>query len=120
MARTLEPDDEVHRWASVWLGPEQVTLPFHARYSAYVMFFALAALNFVIVGITPLAVGPVPIWEFAYALLVTSVLMSAVDHDRPVHAVVLTVAREHLRRHHRPRVARYAPRARVKITRNPI
>ena len=37
----LRPDDEVYRVDAVWLGPQGLTLPWSARYSAYGIWVTL-------------------------------------------------------------------------------
>ena len=37
----VRPDDEVYRVDAVWLGPQGLTLPWTARYSAYGIWVVL-------------------------------------------------------------------------------
>lgn len=96
MPRRIEGDDEVYRFRAVWLGPADVDLPFHARYLAYGVGFSVFAAILLFEAITPLSVGVPPMWEFSITIFLTCVVMSAVDHDKPLAAVLhnaATVAR---------------------------
>jgi hypothetical protein len=90
--RRLRPDDDIGRFVNVWLGPDGYTLPFHARYAAY----GVAALIFVlIVGIEwvlPAHVGTPPVWEVVEAVIASSLIMHAVDYDKPALQVVTNAA----------------------------
>lgn len=116
---TVTPDDEIHRFRSVWLGPVGFGLPFHARYRAYLVFVATFAAILTVKALTPLTVNTPPVWEVIYAVLATSWVMSAVDHDKPVGAVLTNAL--HARRHRPPTPTTTRYRAsRVKITRSPL
>lgn len=88
MAVRIEADDEIRRFVSVWLGPPGWALPFRIRYIAYGLWFTLFLAILLFEAITPLHVGVPPVWEFTIAVLTTNGLMMAVDHDKPLTAVV--------------------------------
>jgi hypothetical protein len=122
MPRRIEPDDEVRRFAAVWLGPPGYSLPWRARYAAYAVGAAIFMLILLVEAITPLAVGIPPVWEICITVLATSALMMAVDHDRPLSAAirnVITVARAPRPQADTP-VHRRPVLRRVKITRKPL
>lgn len=122
MARRIEADDEVRRFNAVYLGPPGYSLPFHARYSAYAVGAAIFAVILLIEAITPLSVGLPPIWEGVFTVLGTSVVMSAVDHDKPLGPVVRSAVNVARAPRPRPeRITRTRPRAGyIKITKDPI
>lgn len=119
----VEPDDEISRFAAVYLGPAGFGFPWAVRYTAYgtglVIFAAIITAEAVIPG---LSVGLPPVWEAAVTILTTAVIMLAVDYDRPALAVVhniVTVAR--VRHHHPTRTQVTAPAMRdIKIDRSPL
>ena len=82
-------DDEIYNVNAVWLGPPRKTLPWRARYVAY----AVGAVVFVVLQMVERRLGiGMDFFTLAYSLLVTIALtrliLSAVDHDRPIGAVV--------------------------------
>jgi len=90
----LRPDDEVYRVDAVWLGPQGLTLPWVARYSAYGIWLTLFVTLLLVEAVTPLSVGIPPIWELVFTVLATYALMGVVDHDRPVKTVLQMVRAE--------------------------
>lgn len=84
----VQPDDEVHWFKAIWLGPQGFGMPFHARYTAYGVFFTIVTVVIGFEAVTPLDVSTPPVWEVAYSVLGTCLLMLAVDHDKPVRSVV--------------------------------
>lgn len=121
MPRRIETDDEVRRFSAVWLGPPGYGFPFHARYTAYGVFAAVFAVILLVEALTPLAMRIPPIWEVCIALLVTMFVMSAVDHDKPVGAVLRNAWSSIQRPVPRDVEHARAPRTRrVKITREPL
>lgn len=121
MPRRLMPDDEVRRFNAVYLGPKGWTLLWHARYSAYGTGAAIFVAILLVEALTPLSVGKPPIWEIAFTVLGTTLLMTAVDHDKPVQAVLSNLANVY--RHRDPGEApeHVQPRARmIKTTKDPI
>lgn len=92
MARKLRADDEVVRFHSVWLGPPGYTLPWHARYYAYVLGFWIFIIICLFEALAPgISISIVPIWEMCITIMVTSILMTAVDHDKPLTAILRSV-----------------------------
>jgi hypothetical protein len=106
----VSTDDAIRRWRSVWLGPRGWTLPFHAKYQAWVLFFGIFFGLLLIEGITPLPVSVFPTWEFTIALVVTTLVSGWLDHDKPL-SMVLPVLRQRLRapRRTKPTARRYKP-----------
>lgn len=84
----VSPDDEVYRVNTVWLGPRGLTLPWTARYQAYGVWLVTFLLVLLVEGLTPLRMGVPPVWEFCVATLVTYAVMTFVDYERPVRAVL--------------------------------
>ncbi len=119
MPSTVEPDDEVNRFQSVFLGPEDHTWLFHARYIAYVWFGALFGLSLLIEFLTPL--GFPMVWQIVACVLATYALMTAVDHDKPVAAVLANIWAVANAPSTPSRTTRTRPVARrIKITRSPL
>jgi hypothetical protein len=63
MALTVRPDDEVYQFDTVWLGPDEYTLPIQARYVAWgtwlACFLVAAVLIIPLGGGGPRAPAPV-------------------------------------------------------------
>jgi hypothetical protein len=102
----IRPDDEVYRVDAVWLGPQGLTLPWSARYSAYGIWVVLFVGVLVVEGILPMAVSVPPVWELVLTILATYALTGVIDHDRPLISV-WELVRSELR----------APRSREEIRR---
>ena len=91
----LPVDDEIYNVNAVWLGPPRKTLPFRARYVAYgvglVVFVLLQAVE------RRLGIG-LGFFALAYSLLatvgLTRLILSVVDHDRPLGSVLAAFAHE--------------------------
>jgi hypothetical protein len=91
----LSVDDEIYNVNAVWLGPPRKTLPFRARYVAYgvglVVFVLLQAVE------RRLGIG-LGFFSMAYSVLatvgVTRLVLSVVDHDRPLGSVLAAFAHE--------------------------
>ena len=86
-------DDEIYNVNAVWLGPPRKTLPWRARYVAY----AVVAVVFVVLQMVERRLGiGMEFFTLAYSLLatiaLTRLILSAVDHDRPIGAVVAGLA----------------------------
>lgn len=84
MPYRVKPDDEVRRFAAVWLGPPGYSLPFHARYAAYGLGAAILTFIFLVELLTPIPFGVPPVWEVCMTVLATTAVMSAVDNDKPL------------------------------------
>ena len=85
----LPVDDEIYNVNAVWLGPPGRTLPFRARYVAY----AVGAVVFVLLQILERRLGiGLGFFSLAYSLLatvgLTRLILSVVDPDRPLGAVL--------------------------------
>jgi hypothetical protein len=91
----LPVDDEIYNVNAVWLGPPRKTLPWRARYVAY----GVALVVFVVFqGIERrLGIG-LGFFSMAYSLLatvgLTRLILSVVDHDRPLGSVLAAFAHE--------------------------
>jgi len=91
----LPVDDEIYNVDAVWLGPPRNTLPWRARYVAYcvglVVFVLLQAIE------RRLGIG-LGFFSLAYSLLITvgltRLILSVVDHDRPLGSVLAAFAHE--------------------------
>jgi hypothetical protein len=91
----LPVDDEIYNVDAVWLGPPQNTLPWRARYVAYgvglVIFVLLQAIE------RRLGIG-LGFFSLAYSVLatvgLTRLILSVVDHDRPLGSVLSAFAHE--------------------------
>ncbi len=91
----LPVDDEIYNVNSVWLGPPNRTLPFRARYSAYMV----GSIVFVLLQIVERRLGiGLGFFSLAYSLLatvaLTRLILSVVNHDRPLGAVLAAFAHE--------------------------
>jgi len=108
----LPVDDEIYSVDAVWLGPPRNTLPWRARYVAYgvglVVFVLLQAIE------RRLGIG-LGFFSLAYSLLatvgLTRLILSVVDHDRPLGSVLAAFAHEvgAPRESTRPTVHTYRP-----------
>ena len=83
----LRPDDEVYRVDAVWLGPQGLTLPWAARYSAYGIWLLLFVSVLLVEAILPMGVSVPPVWELVLTILATYAVTGVIDHDRPVVSV---------------------------------
>ncbi|WP_148573453.1 hypothetical protein [Nocardioides caldifontis] len=83
----VRPDDEVYRVDAVWLGPQGMTLPWTARYSAYGIWLVLFVTILLFEAALPMSVSIPPVWEVVISVLATYALTGVIDHDRPVHTV---------------------------------
>ncbi len=83
----LRPDDEVYRVDAVWLGPQGMTLPWTARYSAYGIWVTLFVGVLLVEAVLPMPVSVPPVWELVVTVLATYAVTGLVDHDRPLHSV---------------------------------
>ena len=91
----LPVDDEIYNVNSVWLGPPNRTLPFRARYSAYMV----GAVVFVLLQMVERRLGiGLGFFSLAYSLLatvaLTRLILSVVNPDRPLGAVLAAFAHE--------------------------
>lgn len=120
MATTLAPDDDVFRFRQVWLGPAGHTLLWHASYVAYLLFAVYFALLAAIYAVTPLTMPMPPVVEVIFTAAAVTVTLSGVDYDKPVRAIVTTVARALITPTPADPAACTRPRSRVKITRTPL
>ena len=83
----IRPDDEVYRVDAVWLGPQGLTLPWSARYSAYGIWVILFVSVLVAEALLPVSVSMPPVWELVLTILATYALTGVIDHDRPLITV---------------------------------
>ena len=83
----VRPDDEVYRVDAVWLGPQGLTLPWTARYSAYGIWVVLFVGVLLVEAVLPMRVSIPPVWELVLTILATYALTGVIDHDRPLVTV---------------------------------
>ncbi len=83
----VRPDDEVYRVDAVWLGPQGLTLPWTARYSAYGIWVVLFIGVLFVEAVLPMQVSLPPVWELVLTILTTYALTGIIDHDRPLVTV---------------------------------
>ena len=83
----IRPDDEVYRVDAVWLGPQGLTLPWTARYSAYGIWVVLFTTVLLVEALLPMPVTIPPVWELVLTILATYALTGIIDHDRPLVSV---------------------------------
>ena len=83
----VRPDDEVYRVDAVWLGPQGLTLPWTARYSAYGIWVVLFVGVLFVEAVLPMSVSIPPVWELVLTILTTYALTGVIDHDRPLVTV---------------------------------
>ena len=91
----LPVDDEIYNVNAVWLGPPGKTLPWRARYVAY----AVGLVVFVLLQILERRLGiGLGFFSLAYTVLatvgLTRLILSVVDHDRPLGSVLTGFAHE--------------------------
>jgi hypothetical protein len=98
----LRPDDDIYRARLLFLGPKGFTLPVHLPYVAYPLFVgvlsAIVLLRFALSG----TVDIFPAIEIALSIVITSVILRQVSPDRPVRAVLRTVATDWRRDREQP------------------
>jgi hypothetical protein len=91
MALTVRPDDEVYQFDTVWLGPDEYTLPIQARYVAWGTWLACFLVAVVILvplgGNGPGGVLGSLIWSFAVSVVLARAVMLVVDHERPLRSL---------------------------------
>lgn len=83
----IRPDDDVYRVDAVWLGPQGMTLPWTARYTAYGIWLFFFVSILLIEGLLPMRVSVPPVWEVVLSVLATYALTGVIDHERPVRSV---------------------------------
>jgi hypothetical protein len=108
----LRPDDDVYRVDAVWLGPQGMTLPWSARYSAYAIWLVLFVGVLLVEAVLPMRVSVPPVWELVLTILATYALTGVIDHDRPLLSVWQLVLAEVTA----PRTPKPAPLRRVSTT----
>lgn len=91
MALTVRPDDEVYQFDTVWLGPDEYTLPIQARYVAWgtwlACFLVAAAVLVPIGGGGPAGVLGSLVWALALSVVLARAVMLVVDHERPLRSL---------------------------------
>ncbi|MFC7344911.1 hypothetical protein [Saccharopolyspora griseoalba] len=88
-------DDEVYRVDAVWLGPDEVTLPFRARYVAWGVGLVVWLVSFSVVRAAGVDVGVFSIaWTIVAAVAITRVSMQLISHERPLSAMLMTLKAE--------------------------
>jgi hypothetical protein len=91
VALTVKPDDEVYQFDSVWLGPDEYTLPIQARYVAWgtwlTCFLLATAVLVPLGGHGPGGVIGSMMWSLAISVVASRAVMLAVDHERPLRSL---------------------------------
>ena len=107
----LRPDDDVYRIDAVWLGPQGMTLPWTARYTAYAIWLTLFVSILLIEAVLPMSVSVPPVWEIVISVLATYALTGVIDHERPIRSVwqLLRAELAAPRAPKPPRALRFAP-----------
>jgi hypothetical protein len=91
MALTVRPDDEVYQFDTVWLGPDEYTLPIQARYVAWgtwlASFLISAAVLIPLGGNGAAGVLGSLLWAVAVSVVASRAIMLVVDHERPLRSL---------------------------------
>ncbi|MFL6128848.1 MAG: hypothetical protein ACJ73E_07265 [Mycobacteriales bacterium] len=91
MALTVRPDDEVYQFDTVWLGPDEYTLPIQARYVAWgtwlACFLVAAAILVPLGGGGPAGVLGSLVWALGLSVVLSRAVMLVVDHERPLRSL---------------------------------
>jgi hypothetical protein len=91
MALTVRPDDEVYQFDTVWLGPDEYTLPVQARYVAWgtwlACFMVAAVVLIPLGGNGPAGVFGSLIWSLGLSVVLSRAVMLVVDHERPLRSL---------------------------------
>jgi hypothetical protein len=91
VALTVRPDDEVYQFDTVWLGPDEYTLPIQARYVAWgtwlACFLVAAAILIPLGGGGPAGVLGSLVWSLALSVVLSRAVMLVVDHERPLRSL---------------------------------
>jgi hypothetical protein len=91
VALTVRPDDEVYQFDTVWLGPDEYTLPIQARYVAWgtwlACFLLAAAVLIPLGGQSPGGVLGSVMWAIAVSVVAARAVMLVVDHERPLRSL---------------------------------
>ncbi len=91
----IRTDDEVYRVDAVWLGPPKATFPFRARYVAWGVGFLVLLL---VLGVErQLGIGFgffSTAWGLLIAILLTRLICTRINHERPLSSVAAMWARE--------------------------
>ena len=82
----VRPDDDISYFEQIYLGPHEWTFPWAARYTAYGVFFGVAALWACVVRSTTIDISIVR--DVTICVIATCGVMYAVDHDKPLSAVL--------------------------------
>jgi hypothetical protein len=91
MALTVRPDDEVYQFDTVWLGPDEYTLPIQARYVAWgtwlACFMVAAVVLIPLGGGGPAGVLGSVVWSLGVSVVLSRAVMLVVDHERPLRSL---------------------------------
>lgn len=91
----IRTDDEVYRVDAVWLGPPKATFPWRARYVAWgvgiVVFLVVLTVERQLgVGFGFFSTA----WAFVATIVITRLITSKINHERPLGAVFTMWLRE--------------------------
>jgi hypothetical protein len=91
MALTVRPDDEVYQFDTVWLGPDEYTLPIQARYVAWgtwlACFLVAAVVLIPIGGDGPAGVLGSLIWALGLSVVLSRPVRLVLHHPRPLRSL---------------------------------
>lgn len=97
----VSTDDPVFRIRQVWLGPTGWSFPFQARYLAWALWFVLFVGLWIGMALLGILGGIIPVWPMSLSVVLTYALMSTVDHEVTLRALIRTVRAEFASRHQR-------------------
>jgi hypothetical protein len=79
---------------AVWLGPQGLTLPWSARYSAYGIWVVLFVGVLLVEAVLPMSISLPPVWELVLTILATYAVTGVIDHERPLTSACQTAYSE--------------------------
>jgi hypothetical protein len=90
----LRADDAIYRNRNVYLGPPGKTLPWEARYIAYVLWLPTYGLILWVESLIGMLMFP-PLIEIVYATIIVWGIGKSIDNERPLRTVVRSVLVTH-------------------------
>lgn len=91
----VRTDDEVYRVDAVWLGPPKATFPWRVRYVAWGVGGAVFLLVLTIERQLGIGFGFFSTaWALVITILVTKLIASKINHERPLGSVLSMWLRE--------------------------
>ena len=90
MALTVGRDNEVYQFDTVWLGPDEYTLPIQARYVAWgtslACFLVATVILIPLAGNGPAGVLGSVVWALGLSVVLSRAIMLVVDNERPLRS----------------------------------